>query len=80
MNTYKDNRDIRDNNYKGELILPYSGDFAVTKEEAYKTIETILIKDKEHYENKIEEWTRQIEHAKNQVTAIEERLIEIPKT
>lgn len=52
---YKDNRDIRDRGYKGELIIESNDEFAVSKDEALEKMKSILIGDRDYAQSIIDE-------------------------
>lgn len=78
MNLYKDNRDIRDRDYQGNLIVETDDEeIGVTKEEATETIKNILIYDKEDFEKQKEILERKLLYVKDKIKVISERLTEI---
>ena len=78
MKLYKDNRDIRDKNYKGELILEEKDvNLGLPKEEALEKIKTILTQDKEEYERQKEKLEEKLLFVNVKIDLIKERLIEI---
>ncbi len=48
MTRWRDNRDIRDNGYIGQLIIESDNDFSVSKSEAAQTMFNIITDDIEN--------------------------------
>lgn len=71
-----DNRDIRDDNYKGELILLENSQFAVTKEEALFKMKQIIEGDISFAKARIETLENEIEYQKNKIKLASARLPE----
>lgn len=75
MNLYKDNRDIRDRNYQGNLIVETDDEkFKITKKKTTKTIKNILIHDKEDFEKQKEILERKLLYVKSKIKIISKKL------
>lgn len=73
---WKDNRNIRDRNYEGVLVME-TEEGVKTKEEALVTIKSILTHDKEDFQRKKEQAEKTALYYKNQIDSINLRLEEI---
>lgn len=74
---YLDNRDMRDNNYEGPLVIETkSKNVGINKEGALRVMNSILVKDKEDFEYKVKKAKMQIEHYEMQINLIDKRLKE----